>query len=261
MRREISIITICFNNLDELIKTCKSVDFQNEPPYEHLIIDGSKNVEIKKYLESNLQPNYRKWICEPDNGIADAFNKGVKNCDGDIIQFLNSADCFYNENALKKVNEAFNKSKNITWLHGKQYLKRGGEWVIIGKTFESKKLYRGMRSVFHQTMFVNKSLFEKYGLFDTSLKIAMDYDFVLRLKNEPFYFLPEILVSFDPGGISNTNYLESLEEIKKCYNKRYGKSYKLIAWQWRLKVLNFLLQSKIGIILFNIKRKLNLENF
>jgi len=80
----ISVVTICFNNLEELKKTCTSVDEQHELPYEHLIIDGSKTDEIAKWLNSSSQPVYRKWICEPDKGIADAFNKGIQRSTGEV---------------------------------------------------------------------------------------------------------------------------------------------------------------------------------
>ena len=79
MATTISVITICFNNPDELISTCKSVDEQICPPDEHLIIDGSTNKKIINWLTKLPQPSYRKWIHEEDNGIADAFNKGIKN--------------------------------------------------------------------------------------------------------------------------------------------------------------------------------------
>jgi hypothetical protein len=137
---------------------------------------------------------------------------------------------------------------------------RGGESVIIGKPFEKKKLYRGMRSTFHPTMFVKKELFEKYGVFDTSLKIAMDYDFLLRIADEKFLFLNFPLVSFDPGGVSNTKYLDSLKEGRQCYEKYHGKSFKLWIWQLRLKFLYYLLQSPAGKLLYKIKKGLKLEN-
>ena len=72
----ISVITICFNNLADLQKTCQSVDKQTRQPEEHWIINGSTTDEIAKWLEETPQPVYRKWINERDRGIADALNKG-----------------------------------------------------------------------------------------------------------------------------------------------------------------------------------------
>ena len=74
----LSIITICFNNLKDLKKTCASVESQSQLPDEHWIINGSTNTEIENWLLHTNQPNFRKWINERDKGISDAFNKGIQ---------------------------------------------------------------------------------------------------------------------------------------------------------------------------------------
>ena len=260
MKDALSVITICFNNLEELVRTCDSVDRQTTLPDEHLIIDGSVDKEILNWLQTIPQPAYRKWIHERDNGISDAFNKGVKKSTGTIIQLLNSGDVYYDNGVLQKVAAVFENNESLSWCHGKLNLFRGRHWVIIGKPFEKEKLYRGMRSTFHPTMFVKKELFEKHGFFDTSLKIAMDYDFLIRISNEKFEFLNHPLVSFDPGGVSNSNYLGSLDETKKCYEKYFGKSRKLGLWQLRLKFLHYLLSSFAGKWLYSVKKRMKLEN-
>ena len=96
----ISIITICFNNKEELIKSMQSVNIQQQPPYEHFIIDGSTNSEIRDYLENTPQPTWRKWLCERDNGISDAFNKGIKLSTGEVVHLLNSGDIYYDDLVL-----------------------------------------------------------------------------------------------------------------------------------------------------------------
>ncbi|MCX6210272.1 MAG: glycosyltransferase [Bacteroidetes bacterium] len=256
----ISIITICYNNLPELLHTIKSVDNLNTKPFEHIIIDGSLNREIKNYLQSTPQPVYRKWICEQDNGIGDAFNKGIKNATATILVMLNSGDEFCNKNILNIVLKTFDNNKNISWIHSKYKLFRGNKWVEIGKPFEAKKLYRGMRSLCHQTMFIKKELHHKYGLYNAQEKIGMDYDFVCRIYNEPYVFIEETLVQFAPNGISGTQYLQSLQDAKRIYEKHFGKSIWLQFWQIRLKFLHYLLQSPIGNFLYSIKAKLKLEN-
>ncbi|HRI19297.1 MAG TPA: glycosyltransferase [Panacibacter sp.] len=256
----ITVITICFNNIDELSDTCLSVDRQLTKPFEHLIIDGSTNETIKNYLEQNPQPPYRRWICERDNGISDAFNKGVINAKGNITVMLNSGDIFFDETALETALAAFDKDTALQWLHAKYKMLRGNIWVILGKPFEKKKMYRGMRSICHQTMFVKKELHDKYGLYDNDLKIAMDYDFLLRIANEKFIFLEDILVQFAPLGISSSSYLNSLEENKKSYLKYYGKSILLTLWQGRLKILYYLLNTTAGKKLYQLKVRLKLEN-
>lgn len=256
----ISIITICFNNLEETIATCKSVDIQQTKPFEHIIIDGSSNHVIKNYLEQNSQPVYRVWICEPDEGIADAFNKGLHKSTGNIVVMLNSGDTFYDALAITTVVDTFQNNPSIQWVHGKYQLIRGNQKVVIGKPFEKAKLYRGMRSICHQTMFVKKALHEKYGLYNKDEKIGMDYDFLCRIAGEAFIFISTALVKFAPAGVSAVHYLRALKDAKRIYEKYYGKSFMLTLWQIRLKFLYYLLRSPAGNFLYKIKTSLKLEN-
>ncbi|MBC8035419.1 MAG: glycosyltransferase [Chitinophagaceae bacterium] len=260
MKVNISVITICFNNPEELATTCASVDRQLTLPFEHWIIDGSTNDNIRKFLSNTPQPSYRKWISERDSGISDAFNKGIKRASGEVVNMLNSGDHYFNENTLSIVEEAFIKEPAIAWLHSKYVLQRGGKWVTIGKPFNKKKLYRGMRSLAHQSMFVKKELHNKYGLYDTSLTIAMDYDFVCRIAEEPFAFLEECLIVFAPGGVSQLNYFKSLKQAKIVYKQYFGASFKLTLWQVRLQLLHIVLNSPLGKFLYRIKVLFKLEN-
>lgn len=256
----ISIITICFNNAAELIATCRSVDAQDEAPFEHLVIDGSTQKDILDFLQNHPQPAYRRWIHERDEGISDAFNKGVAHARGDILVMLNSGDTFFDGQSLGKVVKAFHEHPGIQWLHARYQLERGGQTVIIGKPFEAGKLYRGMRSICHQTMYVRKEVYDKYGAFDKNLRIAMDYDFLIRMRNEPFYFLPEPIVSFDARGVSSAQYLASEAESTKVFTKYFGRTLPHRLWKARLKLLYHLLQSPIGKFLYRIKTRLKLEN-
>jgi glycosyltransferase involved in cell wall biosynthesis len=256
----ITIVTICFNNPEDVILTCESVDNQNMYPYEHWIINGSTKADIKNWLENTTQPPYRKWINERDKGIADAFNKGIDHATGDIIYLLNSGDRIYDNTVLQKVTEVFTKDKTIMWCHGKLHLLRGGRWVIVGKSFEKSKLYRGMRSVFHPTMYVRKEVYERRGTYNIKIKIAMDYDFLCRIADEKFEFIDYPLATFDPRGISTSRYMDSIEESFASYQKYYGKTFKQKFWRWRLVFLYFLLTTRIGKWLYKWKVKMKLEN-
>lgn len=256
----ISIITICYNNFQEVLDTIESIDLQKLKPFEHILVNGSTNAEIKNYLEQSIQAGYRKSISEPDDGIADAFNKGIRLANGDIVVMLNSGDTFFDEHVLQSVSTLFEQDQDTQWIHGKYQLIRGNQKVIIGKPYEKDKLYRGMRSICHQTMFYKKSLHDKYGLYSKDEKIGMDYDFLCRIANEPFQFTEKVLVNFAPAGTSSVNYLAALKDAKRIYEKYYGKSFKLLLWQLRLRFLHFLLHSPIGQFLYEIKTRLKLEN-
>src|SRR5688500_11908373 len=126
MKFSVSVITICFNNLEELIATCKSVDKQSRKPEEHLIVDGSSDEKILRWLQDQPQPTYRRWIHERDKGISDAFNKGITNAIGDVNHLLNSGDVYYDTDAIKMVMDVFNADPSIMWTHSAYVQNRGG---------------------------------------------------------------------------------------------------------------------------------------
>lgn len=256
----LSIITICFNNLQELQRTLASVDCQTFLPEEHIIIDGSTNSEIKKYLESHPQPAFRRWICERDTGISDAFNKGISTATGAVTLLLNSGDTLYDTSVLQKVNAAFEKDAALMWCHGMLHTMRGGTWVTVGKPFEKAKLYRGMRGTFHPTMYVKRALYAKYGMFDTNIRMAMDYDFLCRIADEKHTFIPQPLATFDPSGVTSTKYLDAMEETYAVYRKYFGRSFKQTLWKFRLTMLHYLLHSRFGKLLYRLKKGLGLAN-
>ena len=256
----ISVITICFNNPDDLIRTCASVDAQTIKPFEHWIINGSTNNEIAEWLEKTPQPTYRKWINERDKGIADAFNKGIDKSNGDVVHILNSGDIYASDDIIENVTKAFEQHKTVQWLSGKIKLKRSGEWIEIGKPFDSGKVYRGMRSVSHPTWFVKKTVYDRVGGYNSEYKIAMDYDMMCKIAKEPFCFIDKTIACFDDTGISSSQYLKSLKENIRVFEAHFGYSLKCRIWQFRLKLIYLLLQSSFGKQLFLLKKKMRMEN-
>lgn len=257
---KLSIITICYNNLAQLQHTCLSIDKQIEKPFEHWVINGSTEPDIKNWLLRTHQPVYRKWINEPDKGIADAFNKGINCSSGEVVYLLNSGDILYDNAVLQKVINVFNADSTIMWCNGKLKLLRGSIWVLVGKPFEKSKLYRGMRGVLHPTIYVKREVYLRKGNFNLQLKYAMDYDLLCRIADEKNIFIDAPLATFDPTGLSSVNYIKATKEAAEVYKKYFGKSFKLIFWQWRLFFLHYLLNSTLGKWLYKIKVKLRLEN-
>lgn len=250
---QLSIITICYNNLKDLQKTCESVDVQIMQPHEHIIIDGSSNTEIFEWLKNTPQPLYRKWVCEKDKGISDAFNKGIHRSSGSLLHILNSGDVYFSNTVIKNVLNFFIHHPSTQWISGKVHMKRGGIWVNIGVPFDLKQLYKGMRSVSHPTWFVKRAVYNRVGYFSLSIKIAMDYDLMCRLKDEKYNFLNEIFVKFDDNGLSTNQYLKSLHENTRVYESHFGYSIKSRLWQFRLSLFYHTLQTKFGQFLYSIK--------
>lgn len=257
----ISVITICFNNLADLQKTCASIDMQTYLPDEHWVINGSTTDEIAQWLSETPQPAYRKWVNERDKGISDAFNKGIGKANSEITHLLHAGDRYASNDVLATVHRFFEEHPGVQWISGNMQLIRAGKPAIVGKPFEKEKLYRGMRSVSHPTWFVKKEVYGRIGTFNKEYKIGMDYDLMCRIANEPYSYLDKTIAVFDDTGISSTNYLRSLEESRKIYESYFGPSFKLALWQLRLKMLHHLLQTSLGKGLFGLKKKLGMENW
>lgn len=257
MKPSISIVTICFNNLPELIETCKSVDKQTIKPDEHLVIDGSINEEIVSWLLQTPQPAYRRWMHERDKGISDAFNKGIINSKSEIIHLLNSGDKYVNEKSIEKVLDSFERDSNIMWTHAKYIQHRGEIDVISGLPFEKDTLWKGMRTVAHPTMFIKKDIYNKYGLYNTSYRVGMDYDMLIRIRNEKFEFIPSPLIYFAPGGASQSQFRTGLKEVREIYQKNIGYSFKQTLWQFRQQLLHMFMQTGLGKRWFRQKNKKN----
>lgn len=257
----ISIITICFNNLADLQKTCASIDGQTRLPEEHWVINGSTTPDIEQWLLNTPRPAYRKWMNERDKGIADAFNKGIERANSGITHLLHAGDRYASNDVLEAVAKIFENNPTVQWISGNIQIIRSGNPVVVGKTFDKTKLYRGMRSISHPTWFVKKEVYTRIGLFNSEYKIAMDYDLMCRIASEPYTYLDKLIVVFDDTGVSSTNYLRSLEENRKVYESYFGFSFLLMIWQWRLRFLHHLLQTSFGKWLFELKKKIGLENW
>jgi len=253
---KLSIVTICFNNLEDLIKTCVSVDCQIEKPFEHIIINGSSNDEIKDWFNIQEKVEYRRILNERDNGISDAFNKGILMANGDVIHLLNSGDVYYDTHVIQMVSDKFNDLPNVQWISGNILLHRAGLWVDIGKPFDKKQLYKGMRATSHPTWFVKKEVYDRAGVYK-NFSIAMDYDMMCRIKDEPYFYINYTLVKFDNTGVSSSNYMNSLKQNIEVYESNFGYSIQSRLWQFRLKLIHYLLQTWIGKKVFSLKMKLN----
>lgn len=261
MKATISVITICFNNLAEVIETCNSVDAQTIHPTEHLIIDGSTNEEIVKWFLLNKPPSYRRCIHERDKGISDAFNKGILNEKGDIIHLLNSGDKYADKNVIEIVLKKFTEDPLLMWVHSRYIQHRGNMDVTSGVPFQKNMLWKGMRTIAHPTMFIKKEVYDRIGLYNIDLKIAMDYDMLVRMRNEKFSFISEPLVYFAPGGASQLHFKKGLKEVKRVYQKHIGFNFKQTIWQSRQKLLHLFMQTGLGKKWFRWKNKNQTINF
>ncbi len=168
---KISIITVTYNSAHTLRDTLRSVELQDYPNIEHIIIDGHSTDETVEIIKSF--PHVRKWISEDDSGLYDAMNKGVQLATGDIIGILNSDDLYANSKVLTKVAEKFLQN-NIDALYGDLHYVNASNTNKIIRVWKSGK-YKRSNFIFgwmppHPTFFVKRQVYEQAGRFNVSVK-------------------------------------------------------------------------------------------
>lgn len=225
---KVSIITVCFNSEKYIEQTIQSVLNQLYKDIEYIIIDGMSTDNTLKII-SKYKPLFGerlKVISEKDNGIYDAMNKGIKHSNGEILGIINSDD-WYELDAVENIIKVYENNKNSI-IYGGLLFRRENEISKI-QIRSHKELSNGMIS--HPTVFIPRKLYLQFGLFDCELKIAADYDLMLRMftQNVSFKYIPKIIANFREGGIS-------MERSKLCskeslsLKKNYGfseNSYKV----------------------------------
>lgn len=218
----VSIVTICFNSVDTIENTIESVLNQNYPNIEYIIIDGSSQDGTKEII-NNYSSQIATFISEPDSGLYDAMNKGIKASTGDIIGFINSDDMLSNKSVIRKIVKCFEES-NANIVYGdKKYVKRYKLDQTVrywrAGTYRNGKFQNGWMPP-HLSTYIKKSLYDKYGLFRTDLKIAADYElllrFIVKYKNIPVY-LPTVIAVMRQGGISNSSIKNRLQSLREVY--------------------------------------------
>lgn len=191
---QISIITITFNAAESLHKTLKNVLEQDFLDYEHIIIDG-KSTDSSLQIINNFVRSNLKYISEKDFGIAEAFNKGLKLAQGKYICFLNAGDVFSSSNTLSTISTNLD-SEIVTFALDKSSSKFFKNYPDVTKHIDIRK--RAL--INHQVTFVKKDIFDRFGVFNISYKIRMDYDFFLRVlphTNLKFCNIP--IIKYDAG--------------------------------------------------------------
>ncbi len=245
----VSIITVVYNGEKYLEETIQSIVNQTYVNMEYIIIDGGSTdgtLDIIKKYEDKID----YWVSEKDHGISDAFNKGIQYAHGEIVGLINSDD-WYDVNAISSAAEVFLSDSSIKVVCGSMNLYTGKKYRILYS--KPKLLWFGMMVV-HPSTFVKMEIYHSYGLFDTTLKYAMDYDFFLRLyvSSVKFYVYNGMpLSNMRSGGTANSNRIEAYNEviaIAKQYNFYLViycmYSLRKIVWKLKLFILSLFCKEK-----------------
>lgn len=223
----ISIVTVCLNNSKELEDTIISIKEQTYNNREYIVIDGGSTDNTLDII-NKYKNNISYWISEKDNGVYDAMNKGISFVKGDIVNFLNAGDFYYDKKILSLVSKDYLENGFPDLIYGLAYCYSSEAQInyISGTRVKDDNLWKGM-PICHQSIFFKKSLFNILGNFNLDYKTSADYEWLLRfrknIKNYNFkdYFIDLPLTKFKLYGLSSSNYLENLNEIENISKKYF----------------------------------------
>lgn len=208
---KISIITAVFNNRPFIESCIRSVRAQSYPGMEYLIIDGGSTDGTLDVI-SRLTPHARlpaRVISEPDRGIYDALNKGIRMASGDVIGFLHVDDLFASERVVETVAGCF-ETHGVDSCYGDLLYVDKDDTNKIIRYWKSRPYERGLLRTGwmppHPTFFVRREVYGEYGSFNTTFKIASDYELMMRFLGKhgiSTRYIPEVLIKMRVGGASN----------------------------------------------------------
>lgn len=211
----ISIITVVYNDRGGIENTIKSVINQTYEFFEYIIVDGG-STDGTLDIVLKYQDRLSSLVSEPDNGIYDAMNKGLRCAKGEWISFMNSGDTFYDYNVLERVFGSFFQD-NVDVIYGDVILryKRIGDII---KTYDGAFSPAIPINLCHQATFTKGSLMKKYG-FDTSFRIAADANFFERVYREEcakFGYVKQIIAVYEAeDGLSARNLTTRNKEFRR----------------------------------------------
>lgn len=219
----VSIITVTFNSADFVEDCLQSVLSQTYPNIEHIVVDGGSRDGTLSILESHAA-HLAQLISEPDEGIYDAMNKGIKHARGDVIGFLNSDDLYESNDVIAQVADLFLKYPTCDACYADLvYTKRFDTSHVVrywrSSEFSLGSFARGWCPA-HPTFFVRRSVYEQYGAFDRQHQIAADVELMMRfleIHKVPTIYVPKVWVRMRLGGTTNNGIKNIFSQNKEVY--------------------------------------------
>lgn len=226
----ITIVTVSYNAEATIEKTILSVIQQTYSNIEYIIIDGNsfdKTISIIKKYENYIS----YWISEPDKGVYDAMNKGIKIAHGDWICFMNSGDTFHSSNVLNNIFTSTYYDQKIGVIYGDAHLYRNNQYIMPFSNqpfWKSYMPYRTGKGICHQSMFT-RTVLAKQIQFNLEYRISADFDMAYKIYKLKYQFLyvPVVVCNFDTDGMSSTgkHWKITFKETGKILKCRYNPGY------------------------------------
>lgn len=197
--QKVSVVTVCYNAVQTIEKTILSVINQTYQNVEYIIIDGASTDGtidiINKYRDKIAY-----FVSEPDKGIYDAMNKGIKAATGDWINFMNAGDTFFSNTTITKIFSCKDYSGKAVVYGDAKYIQKWGSYEICASGMDA---FHEHTPFCHQSAFISTSIMRKYG-YDTRYRFASDYNFFYRLwkGNNKMCYVSETVAVFDASEVS-----------------------------------------------------------
>lgn len=207
---KVSIITISYNSAETIEDTIRSVVSQSYANIEYIIVDG-KSTDGTMGIVERYQHRISKSVSEPDKGLYDAMNKGIRMATGDIIGVLNSDDFYCDENVVRDMVQLFETTRCEGAYADLLYVHRNDTSRIV-RTWKAGPYSEGLflRGWMppHPTFFVKAEVYQKFGVFNTAFRSAADYEIMLRFIHKHcirMAYLPRVITHMRTGGQSNVS--------------------------------------------------------
>jgi len=220
---KISIITAVYNGGDAIIATLESVAAQTHGEIEHIVVDGGSTDSTLENIQSN-KSRLALLISEPDDGVYDAFNKGLRRATGDAIAFLNCGDIYASPTVVSQmaqelshpeVEAVFGDVLIVDALNHARVIRR-----YSSKHFTPSRMKFGLMPA-HPTLFLRRQIYEDVGEYDAHFRIAGDFELCLRAfarRNTRYRYIPEAFVRMPAGGLSNRGWRSKLEITREMHD-------------------------------------------
>jgi glycosyltransferase involved in cell wall biosynthesis len=251
---KVSIITVTLNSAATLTTAMDSVAEQDYPDIEHILVDGKSSDRTPDIIRS--YPHVARFVSEPDDGLYDAINKGIRLATGDVVGILNSDDFFPSPHIVSQIAEAL-AVRNVDAIFGDVAFVRPDNLDRIVRMYSSRKFSpsqfaRGYMPA-HPTFYVRRRCYEQFGVYQTDYKIAADYELLVRFIHRhriSYAYLPVTMVYMRTGGVSNrtvaSRYVLNREIVRACKENGLTTNMARLSLKYVFKVFEYV-KPRIGL--------------
>jgi glycosyltransferase involved in cell wall biosynthesis len=251
---KVSIVTVTLNSAATLATAMDSVSRQDHPEIEHILIDGRSSDGTVDIIRS--YPHVTRWISEPDQGLYDAINKGIRLATGDVVGILNSDDFFPSPHVVSQIAEALN-DQQVDAVFGDVAFVRPRNLQKIVRMYSSRRFHprqfaRGYMPA-HPTFYVRRRCYEQFGVYQSDYRIAADYELLVRFLHRhrvSYRYLPVTMVYMRTGGVSNktiaSRYVLNREIVRACRENGVTTNMARLSLKYVFKVFEYV-KPRIGL--------------